>query len=336
VRLHPKDAIMTTYTYEPLTGMTSMTDARGMITYYEYDEMQRLTTVRDFEKNILKQICYNYAGQAVDCLSGSNVVLYVNQPISQVFTRDNCSPGQHPVPYTYTIPAGWFTSTISQADADARAQEELEANGQKIANTVPCEYQSQAISQNYIKNDCIGTGSSVPFYLPQGYFTSTISQSEADSQAQAHADIYGQQNANEQGTCTGASIYARVEMNYVYYTATNDGSTVVSKEFYRAQIKFYADENCTVPYTLTNNANFKIRMNHDIHDFDGEFYYDYEDQIYEGISGSNYIDLGDIPMIIFKSIYDAQSDTQLYISEYYYPNVIAIPGVNYIPLPTID
>ena len=73
LRLYPKDALMTTYTYNPLIGMTSQCDANNRITYYEYDVFNRLALVRDQDNNILKKICYNYAGQVEDCPSQSNV-----------------------------------------------------------------------------------------------------------------------------------------------------------------------------------------------------------------------------------------------------------------------
>lgn len=54
------NALITTYTYKPLVGMTSITDAKGMTTYYEYDAFQRLKTIKDQNGNILKQTDYHY------------------------------------------------------------------------------------------------------------------------------------------------------------------------------------------------------------------------------------------------------------------------------------
>ena len=58
-----KQAQVTTYTYRPLVGMTSATDAAGVTTYYEYDDFQCLKRVKDQEGNIVKQNIYHYKGQ---------------------------------------------------------------------------------------------------------------------------------------------------------------------------------------------------------------------------------------------------------------------------------
>jgi YD repeat-containing protein len=63
LRLHPVGAQMTSYTYDPLVGMTSQTDPSGRTTTYEYDAVGRLVRTRDEQGRILSQQQYHYAGQ---------------------------------------------------------------------------------------------------------------------------------------------------------------------------------------------------------------------------------------------------------------------------------
>lgn len=54
------NSMVTTYTYNPLIGMTSMTDPTGYTIYYEYDAFNRLKQVKDANGNILSETKYNY------------------------------------------------------------------------------------------------------------------------------------------------------------------------------------------------------------------------------------------------------------------------------------
>lgn len=58
VRLYPADAMMATYTYNPLIGMTSQTDENGRTNYYEYDALGRLQLVKDKDGNVVKTLEY--------------------------------------------------------------------------------------------------------------------------------------------------------------------------------------------------------------------------------------------------------------------------------------
>lgn len=60
LRLMPVDAQMTTYTYIPLIGKSSVCSVDNIVTYYEYDSFGRLLRIRDMDNNILKQYQYQY------------------------------------------------------------------------------------------------------------------------------------------------------------------------------------------------------------------------------------------------------------------------------------
>lgn len=71
LRLFPAGAQMTSYSYKPSVGISSQCDVNNHITYYEYDQFNRLSILRDQDKNILKKICYNYAGVQENCGLGT-------------------------------------------------------------------------------------------------------------------------------------------------------------------------------------------------------------------------------------------------------------------------
>ena len=53
-------AQVTTYTYNPLVGVTSVTSVNNKTMYYEYDSVNRLRLIKDYEGNILKRYTYQY------------------------------------------------------------------------------------------------------------------------------------------------------------------------------------------------------------------------------------------------------------------------------------
>ncbi|MBO9591644.1 MAG: hypothetical protein J7599_01965 [Niabella sp.] len=59
---------------------------------------------------------------------------YTNVEKSKIFLRDNCSGGYAGTAVTYTVAANTYTSAIDQADADQKALNDINANGQAYAN----------------------------------------------------------------------------------------------------------------------------------------------------------------------------------------------------------
>lgn len=60
LRLYPAVAQMTTYTFDPLVGIKTVTDARNYTVHYEYDTFGRLKTVKDENDQIKDHYEYNY------------------------------------------------------------------------------------------------------------------------------------------------------------------------------------------------------------------------------------------------------------------------------------
>lgn len=60
LRLYPKGALMTTYTFAPLFGISCICDESCKLTYYTYDGIGRLKLVTDEYGNILKRYDYQY------------------------------------------------------------------------------------------------------------------------------------------------------------------------------------------------------------------------------------------------------------------------------------
>jgi len=57
------DAQVTTYTFDPLIGVTSITDPRGNTTFFEYDVYNHLKYIKDRDGNILSKSEYNFKNQ---------------------------------------------------------------------------------------------------------------------------------------------------------------------------------------------------------------------------------------------------------------------------------
>ncbi|MGH2666741.1 DUF5977 domain-containing protein [Flavobacterium sp.] len=205
------NAFITTYTYNPLVGVTSITDPKGIPSYYEYDSSGRLKFVKDYELNVLQKYCYNYKGQQTDCSDNTSTSEYIYKSVARSgsFTKNNCPAGGTGQSFNYSQAAGAYTSTISQADADSKGLALFNANGRANANANGyCTFKSIALSGSFTKNNCAagGVGSSVPFSQVAGAETSNDSQADADSKGLTLFNTNGHANANSQGECTYSSI----------------------------------------------------------------------------------------------------------------------------------
>ena len=57
------NALITTYTYAPLRGITSVTDPANQRQTFEYDGLGRLKLIRDTQDKIVENYKYHYINQ---------------------------------------------------------------------------------------------------------------------------------------------------------------------------------------------------------------------------------------------------------------------------------
>ena len=60
LRANLGNALVTTYSYEPLVGVTRITDPSGVAIHYEYDAFNRLWRVKNNDGHIVSENAYNY------------------------------------------------------------------------------------------------------------------------------------------------------------------------------------------------------------------------------------------------------------------------------------
>lgn len=71
IRTHAdyQNAMVYTYTHEPLVGLKSISSERGYTNFFEYDSRERLVRTKDEEKSIINDIGYSLNNEDVDCLN---------------------------------------------------------------------------------------------------------------------------------------------------------------------------------------------------------------------------------------------------------------------------
>ena len=149
--------------------------------------------------------------------------LWYNVEKSKVFYKNDCEDGFIGAPYTYTVEAGKYTSDVSQEDADKKALDDIERNGQEQANlNGKCiedpNYFIGKASARVQKNDCDAesqTGSFVDLTEKDlaGYpdaFVSRESQEAANALAEAAMEEQKQDLANKKGTCIDKNQFVGV------------------------------------------------------------------------------------------------------------------------------
>lgn len=150
-------------------------------------------------------------------------ILWYNVKKSKSFRKNDCDPDtEEGSLVTMTIEAGQLSSTISQEDADRKAEAELDANGQDYANSHgtcnTVKWYNDRKSKMFQKTNCEVTevGSMVEYVVEAGRFYSSVSKEDANQKALEALEAEGPGYANEHGTCE-TNLWYNVEKSKVFY-----------------------------------------------------------------------------------------------------------------------
>lgn len=170
--------------------------------------------MRDIEQN-----GQNWVNEHGRCIT----ILWYNVKKSQSFRKNDCDPDtEEGSLVTMTIEAGQFSSSISQEDADRKAEAELNTKGQDYANSHgtcnTIKWYNDRKSKMFQKTDCEVTevGSMVEYVVEAGRFSSSVSKEDANQKALDALEAEGPGYANEHGTCE-TNLWYNVEKSKVFY-----------------------------------------------------------------------------------------------------------------------
>lgn len=170
--------------------------------------------MKDIEQN-----GQNWVNEHGRCIT----ILWYNVKKSKSFRKNDCDPDtEEGSLVTMTIEAGQFYSTISQEDADRKAEAELNAKGQDYANSHgtcnTIKWYNDRKSKMFQKTDCEVTevGSMVEYVVEAGRFSSSVSKEDANQKALDALEAEGPGYANEHGTCE-TNLWYNVEKSKVFY-----------------------------------------------------------------------------------------------------------------------
>jgi hypothetical protein len=154
--------------------------------------------------------------------NGSCMLIYHNVQQSVTDSIESCPVGMQGGFYTYTVPAGRYSSLVSQADADQQALDEISANAQAIANS-PAEQSLCVINNNpdWVTQDgaatyCVNVNGALP---PHQFQLATDENPNSPSYNQTQYMDMGPTSA-----CPAGNYYNTVQSGTFYKNNCTSGT----------------------------------------------------------------------------------------------------------------
>ena len=238
---------------QPFTKDDCLANQHGSVVLYVVEERtyKSFISQEDADAKAMEDIALNgqkYANEHGECITD----IWYNEEQRKTFIRNNCDKFSDGQEYVYIVPEGKYVSSISQEDADRKALEDIEKNGQQQANLEgECKPKENIyygkFSKTFTRNNCdstqYGTEVVVNETMVEGDFRSIVSQKEANKLAQAAVEAQGQDIANIKGNCEKIPVFTGSYSKVFQRTNCPEGSTPVD---------FTVDEKMCTGYPFTS------------------------------------------------------------------------------------
>ncbi|HYE55866.1 MAG TPA: hypothetical protein VD996_13530, partial [Chitinophagaceae bacterium] len=211
-----QSALVSTYVYTPLAGMTSETDVKNLAISYEYDGLQRLKLIRDHNNNILKQFAYGYQAYAH------------NNAVWETTGGLRCKPCQHNASY----------------NTDVQQQEERDVNPESSTyNTY--RWTDIGTSSSCVVASWQNTATAVRCKQVNGDITGEQEQEQKDMNpcSPTYNTTRWVVVGTNTTTCPLPIYVKRTYDNYMYLGNSSYCDVILS---------FYQDAACTIPLSVNN------------------------------------------------------------------------------------
>lgn len=241
---------------QPFTKDDCLANQHGSVVLYTVEERtyKSFISQEDADAKAMEDIALNgqkYANEHGECITD----IWYNEEQRKTFIRNNCDKFSDGQEYVYIIPEGKYVSSISQEDADRKALEDIEKNGQQQANLEgECKPKENIyygkFSKTFTRNNCdstqYGTDVVVDETMVTGDFRSIVSQEDANSLARAAVEAQGQDIANIKGNCEKIPVFTGSYSKVFQRTNCPEGSTPVD---------FTVDEKMCSGYPFTSTVS---------------------------------------------------------------------------------
>lgn len=151
------NSMMTSYTYDPLIGVTSITDASGYTSYYDYDDFNRLQYVKNKDGEVIEENRYNY--QLEELVASTTSSSSSVQSGQSVTLTTNASGGSGNFTYKWTV----SNTNLNQVYNTSTGSLSITTNSNHAPNfTVTCEITDTQTNETITNTQLINVTVSYP------------------------------------------------------------------------------------------------------------------------------------------------------------------------------